>query len=147
MSGAVHMDPRQHCTGSPLFQMGFTLSSSLFRSSFSSLRAQHLGRQLSGALISRQGNSSSMMLFSPNCILDGILMDFCLAVGPRYACWSLWPWPCSKGGTLPKPISCNIFINVSFLKYPVLTPNFSSKFRVRIAKLSYRLPTRSTFLS
>ena len=94
MSGAVHMDPRQHCTGSPLFQMGFTLSSSLFRSSFSSLRAQHLGRQLSGALISRQGNSSSMMLFSPNCILDGILMDFCLAVGPRYACWSLWPWPC-----------------------------------------------------
>ena len=78
--------------------MGFTLSSSPFRSSFSSLRAQHLRRQLSGALISRQGNSSSMMLFSPNCILDGILMDFCLAIGPRYACWSLWPWPCPKGG-------------------------------------------------
>ena len=128
MSGAVHMDPRQHCTGSPAFQMGFTLSSFLFRSSFSSLGAQHLGRQLSGALISRQGNSSSMMVFSPNCILDGILMDFCWAIGPRYACWSLWPWPCSKGGTLPKPISSNIFLNVFFLKYPVLTPNFFSKF-------------------
>ena len=67
------MDPGQHCTGSPMFQMGFKLSSSLFRLSFFSFRAQHPGRQLSGALISGQGNSSSGMLLSPYCILEEIL--------------------------------------------------------------------------